>query len=110
MIDAGGDPLQWPNSLSSLRSDGAFLLLVPPWSKPLDFNFYPHVHRRSLRVEAKRWHKLSGELDVESVESLFPIVSNLVYQSQWLRPLDVESATGSPGAWQFIDWTLETAG
>lgn len=109
LVDTQGEPTLWTSNLSALRSKGTLLLLVPPWSKPANFDFYPEVHRRSLLVMARRWHNPPRALDRDMVAYLRPVVSAVVHESQWLRPLDSETAPGQHKVWLWVDWTSRGA-
>ena len=54
LVDVTGDPAQWEKQLVNLRDEGTILLLVPAGAEPVDFDFYPTIHRRSLRLLARR--------------------------------------------------------
>ena len=107
VVDTTGDSRLWAGSLPALRSEGTLLLLVPPWARPVDFDFYPHIHRRSLTVVARRWHRCPQPADQGFVDSLGPIVSSVVSEGRWLRPFYLKSATVQRGVWQWLDWTSQ---
>jgi hypothetical protein len=107
IVDIGGEPGVWAGFLPALHNEGALLLLVPPWSRPGDFDFYPQIHRRSLQVIARRWHRCPQPADTELVDSLRPIVSGVASEGRWLRPLDLKGSTAKRGVWQWLDWRLQ---
>ncbi|MBF8267673.1 MAG: hypothetical protein HW388_1181 [Dehalococcoidia bacterium] len=104
VVDTGGGPGLEASGLSALRGEGTLLLLVPPWSKPVNVSFYPYIHRRSLVVIARRWHCQPQAVGQELVDSLRPVVSRVVGESRWLRPLAIGSAAVQRGVWQWMDW------
>lgn len=107
VVDTTGDPKLWAAALPSLRSEGVILLLVPPWSRPAGFDFYPYAHRHSLQVIARRWHRCAQPPATELVDSLDPVVSSMASEGRWLRTLELNSTTVRSGVWQFLDWSLQ---
>lgn len=104
LIDTTGEPTCWNNALPKLRGEGTLLLFVPPWSKPATFNFYPQLHRNSLRVEAKRWHLPQPALDTSLSAIMSPVISAIEQEGKWIRPLILESNSRENGVWYWIDW------
>jgi threonine dehydrogenase-like Zn-dependent dehydrogenase len=104
IVDTSGAPSSWSNALESLRAEGAILLLLPPASTKADFNFYPDVHRHSLRVIARYWHRLPPPHERVGYESLIEIISNLLHDTQWLRSLSLDDSPVESERWQFFNW------
>ena len=56
VIDTGGEPDRWVSASSLVRNEGTILGLLHPWTAPVDFDFYPAVHSRSLRLIPRSWY------------------------------------------------------
>jgi len=105
IVDVTGEPASWSETLHLLCSGGTVLLITPPWSKSTDFNFYPEIHRRSLRVIAQRWHhQFRIPPEDELLDKLCTLVSGIVAEEQWIRPLELDNPTPKKGLWQWFDW------
>lgn len=105
VVDTTGEPDSWGGNLHSLRRGGTILLIVPPWSEPAGFDFYPYVHRRSLSVVAQRWHRLPGGLAEDSLGNLQSLVSTILKEKQWVHPLDLACSTAETEVWHWFDWS-----
>ena len=103
VVDTTGDPAAWRASLSRLRGEATVLLLVPPWSAPVDVNFYPHLHKRSLRTVARRWHRPPPEATARSSEVVHEVVHEVV-RRRWVEPLRPGAGPSRPGAWLQHRW------
>jgi hypothetical protein len=104
IVDTSGDSTSWSSALGALASEGTLLLLVPPWSAPAAFNFYSHVHRYSLRVIARRWHRLPSVSEWADRDSLCRIISSVLEQGRWVRSLNLGVSEIEAGVWQWFDW------
>jgi hypothetical protein len=104
IVDTCGDSTRWSSTLDALSGEGTLLLLVPPWSAPAAFNFYPHVHRHSLRVIARRWHRLPPVSEWVDRDSLAQSISSVVQQGRWVRALNLGVSETEAGVWQWFDW------
>ena len=107
LIDTTGEPSKWSQALPALQDEGTLLLLVPPWSEPIAYNFYPHLHRRSLRVVARRWHYPLPLSDDITADSLYSLVSTIVREGQWVRPFDHPNTNPDEGVWRWLLLTLK---
>lgn len=54
LIDTTADSAWWPRVLPLVREQGRVLLLLPPGPQVYPLDFYPAIHRRSLRLSARR--------------------------------------------------------
>ena len=104
IVDTSGEPSTWSSALGSLSAEGAILLVVPPTPTKTDFNFYPHVHRLSLRVIARHWHRLPPPDERVDHESLIGIISNILDREQLLRSLSFNDSPAESQQWQFFNW------
>lgn len=104
IVDTSGESSAWSSALGSLCTEGAILLFVPPASTKADFNFYPYVHRHSLRVIARHWHRLPPAHERVNCQSLLEIVSNILHEKQWLRYLSLNDSPIDSERWQFFNW------
>jgi threonine dehydrogenase-like Zn-dependent dehydrogenase len=107
VVDTSGELSRWNHALGALRAEGTLLLLVPPWSTPFTFNFYPYVHRRSLRVVAQRWHRPPPALDISLRGSLRSLISEIVKEGRWVRSLDLRESNEESLVWRSLDWMRE---
>jgi hypothetical protein len=106
IVDTSGDPTVWSSSLDALCGEGTLLLLVPPWSTPADFNFYPYLHRHSLRVIARRWHRLPPVSEWVDRDSLAQVIASVLQRRRWLCPMNLNLGISETNgeAWQWFDW------
>jgi hypothetical protein len=104
IVDTSGDPAMWGGALDALCDEGTLLSFVPPWSTPADFNFYPYVHRHSLRVIARRWHRLPPVSEWVNRDSLAQSISIVLQQGRWVRALNLGVSETEAGVWQWFDW------
>jgi hypothetical protein len=104
IVDTSGDPTVWSSTLEALCTEGTLLLFMPPWSVPAAFNFYPDVHRRSLRLIARRWHRLPPVSEWVDRDSLAQIISSVLQQGRWVRSLNLGVSEPEAGVWQRFDW------
>lgn len=61
LIDTTADSSWWPRVLSLVREQGRVLLLLPPGPQVHPLDFYPAIHRRSLRLLARRVPSTGGQ-------------------------------------------------
>jgi hypothetical protein len=104
IVDTSGDPTAWSSTLDALCGEGTLLLFVPPWSTPGDFNFYPYLHRHSLRVVARRWHRLPLVSEWVDRDSLARIISSILKRGHWLCPLNLGISETNEEVWQLFHW------
>ncbi len=54
LVHGLGDSADLQTSFAALALDGQALVLVPPGEHVLELDFYPNIHRSSLRVKVRR--------------------------------------------------------
>ncbi len=92
-VDATGDPALWGPAMSRMRVAGRVLLLLPPGPCRPPFDVYPQVHRRSLRLLARRWTPPEGWCSEPETASLLA----LARKERRELEKEVHEATLSPG-------------
>lgn len=104
LVDTTGDPSEWERALLRLRGEGTVLLLIPPWAKPVDFNFYPEIHRRSLEVVARRWHILATPSASADRESTLRRLVAEAANSALVQPLALGTSDSPSDSWLAFRW------
>lgn len=67
LIGSAGLPL--PQALKKVAGEGRVIVLVAPWTEPVDVNLYPEVHWRSLTLLFRRWHRLPAAMEVAPADA-----------------------------------------
>jgi threonine dehydrogenase-like Zn-dependent dehydrogenase len=105
VVDTTGSVDRWEPALASLRPEGTFLTILPPDTTETHFDFYPHVHRRSLQIFARYWHQPPRALDASRIETLHRLISDLLAEHSGLvTPLELTSASSRGDTWEWFDW------
>ena len=100
LVDASGSPARWNDALSAVVSEGTVLLLVPPWAEPTDVDLLPHLHRRSLRLVAYRWHRVN-QTDEEVLRAAQrPAAAG----ARRLQALELPSPSAESTDWYLFEW------
>lgn len=98
VVDASGDVDGWQQAMARLRPEGTFLALLPPDLRPARFDFYPQVHRRSLRLLARHWHDPVEEAPLEELHAVTSVLA------ESLARLEVDGASLPGSAWWWFEW------
>jgi hypothetical protein len=103
LVDTSGESAIWAAALSRVRDEGSVLALVPPWSKPATYDFYGQVHRRSIRLVARRWHRPMERTTVIPSDDIKTFVSTIAMDERQIRQVDLDAAP-EPGVWYWFVW------
>lgn len=105
VVDLTGDPKRWATGLAALGAEGTFVSLVPPWSRSTgELDLYPHIHRRSLRLVALRWHLPASVPDADLAERLHSIVSGALDNSDQVARLEPSGPERHEARWRWFEW------
>lgn len=99
LLDTTGEPSLWDTDAGRLKECGLLVLLIPPWARPADYDFYPNLHRRSLRTIARRWHHPPEELG-GLPPNLYEVASEWISQDEWERTSSSSVSAGQLWRWQ----------
>ncbi|MFQ5922923.1 MAG: hypothetical protein ACE5M4_08775 [Anaerolineales bacterium] len=108
IVDTTGEPSRWSEALPGLCAEGTLLLFVPPWAGPAALDFYPYLHRRSLRVVAKRWHHPPPSSQDPDLNELRTLIRPIVEKGRWIRPLDLNEAEVDAEVWRCFRWAPDS--
>ena len=99
VVDTTGDPRCWLPILSSAAPGGTVVCVVPPWVDQVDLDVYPSMHRRSLQLTARRWHRpADADADADASDAIaHAIAITRAASARWIVPS--ESVDPAPGSW-----------
>jgi hypothetical protein len=107
LVVAESDSTVLAAALAGLSDEGTALAFVPPWAAPGDMNLYPELHRRSLRLDFRRWHTWGQPPSPDDLTRIAPVVHRMTATQTWLRDAEAERAAEmQPDASATTTWSL----
>lgn len=104
LIDVTGDVALWGPALATVATEGAALLLGAARQSRGDYNFYPDIHRRSLKLVSRGWHTSVEPTAIRELAALAAPAAAILRDGRWVQPLSTRAEGENREAWQLVEW------